>query len=118
MPRLPVRAKSNRPCKTSADQVSKFHASRQWKNIRTAYKETEPICERCIYLDQLTADSCRNTSVHHIEMVARNWQLRKSECNFITVCSRCHAHFSALERVGKIDDAETQAKQVKNRGKL
>ena len=114
MPRLPPRAKPKKAIGATQDKASKFHASREWGAIRESYRQIQPICERCKYLKKVTQESTRNLSVHHIIMVARCWELRKQESNFLTLCNKCHSYFSTLERNGQVNKAETEGQEIKN----
>ena len=114
MPNLPPIAKRNKIAQKAQDKVSKFHASRKWGKIRDSYRQWQPICERCRHLGQITKDSTEKLSVHHIVMLAANYELRDSEDNLLTLCAPCHGHFTVLERSGKAYLAEIQGKEIKN----
>ncbi len=64
----------------------------------------------------MTNASTEKLSVHHIIMVAKRWDLRQSESNLLTLCDACHnGYFTVLERDGKIQQAEQEAQEVKDR---
>ena len=113
-PNLPPIAKRHKTAQKAQDRVSKFHASRKWGKIRDSYRQLQPICERCRHLGQITKASTEKLSVHHIVMLANDYELRDSEENLLTLCAPCHGHFTVLERSGKAYLAEIQGKEIKN----
>jgi len=116
MPRLPPKAKEAKKGAGSAqDKVSGFHASRTWGKVRDSYRQLQPICERCRYMDHVTQESTEGLSVHHIVMIARCWAKRTDEDNLLTLCGVCHSVYSTLERAGKYNEAERQGREVKER---
>ncbi len=115
-PNLPPQAKRKAKAQSAQDKVSRFHASRGWGKVRDDYKQKQPICERCRYLNQLDIISTRKLEVHHIISVARCWERRKDESNLLTLCRRCHAgYFTPLERAFKFEQAEHEGQEIKDR---
>ena len=110
MPRLPPIAKRKK-----AKGAQDYHATYAWRKISKRYRLDQPICERCIYLDQLDQYSCQGLSVHHIVSIENAPSLKDDDDNLLTVCYACHGRWSAMEREGKCYQSEEEGRVVKER---
>ena len=119
MPNLPPRAstktkgKRSKPFRYSQYDKNDIIYSRQWKKLRECYLSQYPVCQRCIYYENTTAQSLIRISVHHIKMRNVYKDLTMCESNLLALCEKCHSYFSSLERSGKIKQAEEQGEKVK-----
>ena len=110
MPNNPPRAKSksNRTPKNIKGDYIKTYA---WQRVRACYMEKYPICQRCIYMDNVTVTSTYKLSVHHIRLRTKYQHLQDDENNLLTLCSPCHSYLSSLENNGQehlaIQEGET-----------
>ena len=81
-----------------------------WNRLRDSYRQDYPICQRCKHIGQLDKYSTINLSVHHIEplFTAKDsdhlYQMCMDVDNLLTLCAKCHAYYSALERTGYVRD--------------
>ena len=99
MPNNPPRIKPNRynRCKYSESKDDIIYSA-QWKKLRAQYLELNPICERCLYLNELTYESATKLSVHHIYRRNRYPEMAFDEENLLTLCDACHHnYFDELE---------------------
>jgi len=110
MPKLPPIAKRKK-AKTALD----YHATYAWRKISKSYRRDQPICERCIYLDQLDQLSCQGLSVHHIVSIENAPSLKDDDENLLTLCYACHGRWSAMEREGNWSQSEAEGREVKER---
>lgn len=87
----------------SDPKIRKFRNSGAW------HKKAEEIKERdkflCVVCLKNNAYNYRDLSVHHIQPLSENWDLRLENSNLITVCETHHKDCEC----GKIPRAEQQA---------
>ena len=117
MPKLPPKAKTRKSPKAKQTEkrtrIKKFHSSQKWTNISLAYRAKFGVCQRCIFLKVVDMYSVRGLQVHHIEAVRANFELNDHEENLLSLCPRCHTHFTTLENTGKRDISEAQGTEIK-----
>jgi 5-methylcytosine-specific restriction protein A len=106
MPKMPPIAKRKK-----AQKAHDHHATYSWRKTSKRYRLDQPICERCIYLDQLAQRSCEGLSVHHIVSIENGGN--DEDENLLTLCYACHGRWSAMERDGKSGQAEEEGREVK-----
>ena len=111
MPNMPPIAKRKK-----AQKAKDYHKGGEWKRKSKCYRRDHPICERCIYLDQLTQRSCEGLSVHHIVSIENDSTLVYEDSNLLTLCNPCHGRYSAMEREGKHMQVEDEGREVKGYG--
>jgi hypothetical protein len=114
MPNLPPmsdnKPKHVKPKKLDKDDM--IYSSR-WGKLRGLYKEHNPICQRCIYLNQLNQKSTERISVHHIYKRLQYPQYAFDMDKLLSLCDECHhKYFDSLER-GKVDMAMKHGRQIK-----
>lgn len=82
---------------------------RKFRNSQSWHKKAEEIKERDKFLCQVclknNAYNYRDLSVHHIQPLSDNWDLRLENSNLITVCETHHKDCEC----GKIPRAEQQS---------
>ena len=123
MPNAPRTAKPKRLSNSNSYQRKNYRYSaydkndiiysRQWKNCKSAYLDDNPICQRCIYHNNVSKNSVINLSVHHIRMRNKYKDLAFDHDNLLTLCNACHNYFSSLETSGREATAIEQAQKVK-----
>lgn len=114
MPNNPPIAKGRKPKRVSTYIKGDIIYSDTWNKLRNAYREENPICERCVYLNRVTVTSTYKLSVHHIRMRNKYPDLVYDENNLLTLCTRCHGYFSGLENSGKESQSIKEGEEIKN----
>lgn len=113
MPKLPPCLKNQTP-KVRLNTNNDIIYSYQWEKVSKNYRELHPICERCLYLNQVDLDSVRKLSVHHIKGRLKYPQLAFNYANLLTLCSRCHnGYFTKLEQEGQEEKAIKEGEEIK-----
>ena len=120
MPNLPPKAsmtkkgqKKDKPFRYSQYNKDDIIYSRQWKKLRECYLSQYPVCQRCIYHENTSAQSLIRISVHHIKRRNVYKDLAFDEDNLLALCERCHGYLSGLESSGRIKQAEEQGTTIK-----
>ena len=108
MPKQPPMAKA-KPRSSGKDPRRLY----KWTKLSKDYRKANPICERCLYLDQLSQASFVRLSVHHIMSIESAPHLVFDLSNLLCLCVDCHKHFDALERAGQDMESEEQGRQIK-----
>ena len=76
--RRPKRHKRESACKRGYD--------RQWRNVRKAKLDQDPLCEDCLKNEISTPAK----EVHHIRKIIHAPELRLEIDNLMSLCERCH----------------------------
>lgn len=87
--------------------------SRKWKRVRQDHLSQYPICERCVYYNNVTRVSTEKMSVHHIKSRIKYRSLALDPDNLLTLCEPCHQYYTGLESSGRSSLAEKQANNIK-----
>lgn len=113
MPQSPPHASNNRN-KPTGYKHSKDDMifTNRWNKLRNQYREQHPVCERCQYMNDMTKDSVKNLSVHHIYPRNKFPDMAFNTDNLLTLCSKCHGHYNNLELIN-LDQAMAEGRQIK-----
>lgn len=68
------------------ESAAKRGYDRQWRNVRKAKIEQDPLCEDCLQ-DQRSTPA---KEVHHIRKIIDAPELRLEIDNLMSLCERCH----------------------------
>ena len=88
-PPFPRKKRVNSERKTERAEI---YNSKEWKSLRRAYFQKNPLCERCLAMGKITAGQ----HVHHItSFMMYDDKLQRMQCamdwnNLMTVCVDCH----------------------------
>ena len=116
MPDNPPTAKNRPPFPGGTDP----RVTNRWKETSKAYRAENPICQRCQSLGMVDIGSTRNLEVHHIRGLetalseVELWEICFDWNNLLTVCNPCHRRYDQMERYGMRDEAEIEAKEIKD----
>ena len=113
MPKNPPIAKLKKPARKSKNDSCDIIYSSRWNQVRNAYRELYPICQRCEYMNIITAKSTQKLSVHHIRGRINRPDLAFDYNNLLTLCTPCHKRFDILERTDKEVEAIQEGEAIK-----
>ena len=77
---------------SASNKWKKFYGTKVWRDLREQKLFEQPLCERCLSKDKLTAA----TQVHHIVPFStgpteqKMWELFLNYDNLMSVCTQCH----------------------------
>lgn len=77
--------------------AKRIRSSKQWSDVRRAKLSINPICENPHGLHKRGMEPVAS-EVHHIERIQDAPELAFSMGNLMSLCTKCHAVFSAQER--------------------
>lgn len=79
-------------------QARRFRSSKQWQDARERHLSIHPLC-----LDPLGQHvfPVVATEVHHIQPVAKRYDLRLADANLASLCETCHLMIEAKARNGQ-----------------
>ena len=63
-----------------------FLRSREWKDIRRAHLQREPLCRHC----RLSSRTTLAREVDHVKHPNGNWDLARDPANLQSLCKPCH----------------------------
>ena len=88
----PKRRKTNRPKTGKPKEIAKLYNSTRWVKLRNGYLMQNPLCERCLKEDRVTAAQ----EVHHIKPISTGKDdvemmgLAYDPGNLMALCKECH----------------------------
>ena len=94
----------------AAKRRRQVYSSKRWKYISMQYRLSHPMCEYCLYYEDL--DEAKPTEdVHHIVPLEQSLALAYEECNLIALCKHHHGlvHTNQLS-VNKLIDVKNGEK--------
>ena len=86
---------------------SKVYRSADWKSLRKAVLQEEPLCQNCLYNSRVTPAS----HVDHIVPIAVDPSLSWSMDNLWSLCPSCHSKKTLMEK-GKIPTQPTTEARI------
>ncbi|MCC7314110.1 MAG: HNH endonuclease [Planctomycetes bacterium] len=96
---IPKRDAEPEPRMTEAyAQARQFRSSKQWQQARARHLSMHPLCRDPLGQHGIPVIA---TEVHHIEPVAKRYDLRLTEGNLASLCETCHLMIEAKSRNGQ-----------------
>lgn len=80
---------------TVSAEVSKIYNTKEWRNLRQAKLEANPLCENCLANDKVSPA----TEVHHKKFISSGDSFLAMQSlgydynNLLSLCSYCHHKF-------------------------
>ncbi len=96
---IPAQSHEPEPRMSEAyEKARRFRSSKEWQNARRRHLSQHPLC-----VDPLAQHALPVTAdeVHHIEPVAKRYDLRTAAGNLASLCEMCHLMIEAKMRNGQ-----------------
>lgn len=71
--------------------ASKFYKGKAWKKRSRDYRQTHPLCERCLKKGLYVPAECVHHKIHITEENQYDQQILLGEANLESLCRQCHA---------------------------
>jgi len=79
-------------------KARKFRSSSLWQKVRAMFLRNNPLCADPFSNHFKEGGAVGGNQVHHIKGLSVRYDLRVTESNLATVCTRCHSKVEVLER--------------------
>lgn len=96
---IPAKQEQDAPRMSEAYAKARaFRSSREWQRKREAHLSAHPLCRDPLGQHAIPVVA---TEVHHIEPVAKRYDLRLTSANLASLCETCHLMIEAKMRGGQ-----------------